>query len=169
MPIILITGAEVHFIKAEAYFRGIGVGMDKDQADIEYMNGINSSVEWWMPTAENSKLPLSGMTFPEMISIPEGLNASSVLMRYGSWNAPSEEEKLEFIYTQWLLDAFRQPWEAYALARRTGKTPREGLPIGHFRLPYPPSEVEYNGAKCAEAISRQGGDDFSNKIWWIPN
>ena len=50
MPIILITGAEMHFIMAEAWFRGIGVPMDKDQADIEYMNGINSSVE--LPLSE---------------------------------------------------------------------------------------------------------------------
>lgn len=169
MPIIFITGAEVHFLKAEAYFRGIGVAENKDQADIEYMNGVNSSVEWWMKVAENSKLPLSGMTFPEMIPIPDDLNASSVLMRYGSWNASTEEEKLEFIYTQWMLDAFRQPWEIYALVRRTGKTPREGAPIGHFRLPYPPSESEYNGANCAAAISAQGGDKPENKIWWIPN
>jgi len=169
MPIILITGAEVHFLKAEAYFRGIGVAVDKDMADNEYMNGVNSSVEWWMKVAENLKLPLSGMTFPEMISIPEGLNASSVLSHYGSWNAKTEEEKLEFIYTQWMLDAFRQPWEAYALARRTGKTPHEGQPISHFRLPYPPSEVEYNAANCAAAIAAQGGDSPGNKIWWIPN
>jgi len=168
MPIVLITGAEVHFIKAEAYFRGIGVAMDKDIADNEYMNGINASVEWWMKVAENSKLPLSGMTFPEMIPIPEHLNASSVLEHYGSWNAHSEEEKLEFIYTQWMLDAFRQPWEAYALARRTGKTPREGLPINHFRLPYPPSEAEYNSANCAQAISSQGGDQPGTRLWWIP-
>lgn len=169
MPIIIITGAEIHFIKAEAYFRGIGVGVDKDMADNEYMNGINASVEWWMGVAENSKLPLSGMTFPEMISIPENLNSSSVLSHYGSWMAQTEEEKLEFIYTQWMLDAFRQPWEAYALARRTGKTPREGAPLNHFRLPYPPSEVEYNSANCAAAIASQGGDNPENKLWWIPN
>jgi hypothetical protein len=168
MPIILFTGAETHFIKAEAYFRGIGVAVDKDMADVEYMNGVNSSVKWWMKTAEKSKLPLSGMTFPEMIPIPDGLNESSVLNRYGSWNATTEEEKLEYIYIQWMLDAFRQPSETYALARRTGKTPREGQPIAHFRLPYPPSEVEYNAENCAKAIARQGGDDFSNKIWWVP-
>jgi hypothetical protein len=166
MPIILFTGAEVHFIKAEAYFRGIGVAVNKELADIEYMNGVNSSVKWWMKTAGNSKLPLSGMTFPEMIPIPEALNESSVLVQYGSWNATSEEEKLEYIYLQWMLDAFRQPGDAYALARRTGKTPREGSPISHFRLPYPPSEVEYNAANCAEAVARQGGDDFGNRIWW---
>lgn len=168
MPIIIITGAEVHFIKAEAWFRGIGVGVDKDMADNEYMNGINASVEWWMSVAKNSKLPLSGMTFPEMIPIPEGLNASTVLNHYGSWMAKTEEEKLEFIYTQWMIDAFRQPWEAYALARRTGKTPREGSPIAHYRLPYPPSEVEYNSTNTAEAIARQGGDAPGNKIWWTP-
>lgn len=168
MPIILFTGAEVHFIKAEAYFRGIGVPVDKDQADIEYMNGINASVEWWMDVAKHSKLPVSGMTFPETVIIPPGLNASSVLSQYGSWNATTEEEKLEFIYTQWMLDAFRQPWEAYALARRTGKTPREGSPIAHYRLPYPPSEAEYNSSNYAQAVSRQGGDQPANKIWWIP-
>lgn len=169
MPIVLFTGAEIHFIRAEAYFRGIGVAVNKDIADNEYMNGINSSVGWWMKTAENSRLPLSGMTFPETIGIPKGLNASSVQIQYGSWNAKTEEEKLEFIYTQWMLDAFRQPWEAYALARRTGKTPHEGAAISHFRLPYPPSEVEYNSANCAQAISSQGGDGTNSKIWWIPN
>jgi hypothetical protein len=168
MPIILFTGAEVHFLKAEAYFRGIGVAVDKDLADIEYLNGISSSVEWWMKVAQNSKLPLSGMTFPEEIKIPDNLKSASVQVHYGSWNAATEEEKLEFIYTQWMLDAFRQPWEAYALARRTGKTPREGAPISHYRLPYPPSEVEYNSANCAAAVANQGGDQPGNKIWWIP-
>lgn len=168
MPIILISGAEVHFIMAEAYFRGIGVAVDKDLADIEYMNGINSSVEWWMGVAENSKLPSSGMTFPDMNPIPLNLNAASVLMVFGSWNATSEDEKLRYIYTQWWLDSFRQPFEAYCLARRTGLLPREGGPITHFRMPYPPSEVEYNAENCAEAIGRQGGDAPGVKLWWMP-
>lgn len=167
MPIIIYTGAETHFIMAEAYFRGIGVAIDKDMADIEYMNGINSSVDWWMEVAENSRLPNSHMAFPDMIPIPANLDASSVLVRFGSWNALTDEDLLRFIYTQWWLDAFRQPWEAYALARRTGMTPREGPPIDHYRLPYPPSEVEFNSANCAEAIARQGGDSPGNKIWWM--
>ncbi len=168
MPIIFYTGAETHFLRAEAYFRGIGVGIDKDMADIEYMTGITSSVEWWMIVAENSRLPSSHLAFPDMNPIPSGLDVSSVQLHFGSWNATSDEEILQFIYTQWWLDAFRQPWEAYALARRTGLTPREGAPIGHYRLPYPPSEVEFNAANCAEAIARQGGDATSVKIWWTP-
>jgi len=168
IPIIIITGAEIHFIRAEAYFRGIGVAEDKIEADIEYLNGLMASVNWWMLVAENSKLPSSGMSFPDMISIPENLNSVSVQNRFGPWNATTDEEKLLFFYTQWWLDAFRQPWEAYALARRTGLTPREGDPIAHYRLPYPPSEVEYNSANWAEAIASQGGDTPDYKIWWIP-
>jgi hypothetical protein len=103
-----------------------------------------------------------------MIDIPGDLDASSVLVRFGSWNAVTEEEKLQYIYTQWWLDAFRQPWEAYALARRTGMTPREGDPIQHFRLPYPPSEAIYNSDNWAQAVAEQGGESPDVKIWWIP-
>jgi hypothetical protein len=45
-------------------------------------------------------------------------------------------------------------------------TPREGDPINHFRMPYPPSEVLYNQTNCGNATSEQGGDSPQNKIWW---
>jgi len=167
MPIILMTGAEVHFILAEAYLRGIGVPVDPDQADIEYMNGINASVEWWMGLSERLRLPISGVRFGDKITIPGNLGSASVLMRFGSWNATSDEEKLAFIYTQRWIDAFRQPWEAYAEARRTGMTPREGGPIAHFRMPYPPSEIQYNSVNMNAAQQRQGGDDPTVKMWWM--
>ncbi len=168
MPIPIITGAEIHYIKAEAYLRGIGVAMDMMKAEIEYLNGINASVEWWMKVAEGLKLPLSGMSFPEMIQIPSSLSSSSVQMHFGFWNATSDDEKLQFIYTQRWLDAFRQPIEAYSLARRTLLTPHEGDPINHFRLPYPPSEAENNLKNYSEAVARQGGDTPDIKIWWMP-
>ncbi len=167
-PIILMTGAEVHFIKAEAYFRGIGVGMDRTSADIEYMNGINSSVEWWVNLSKRLRLPISGVTFDSKITIPSNLGAASVLGHFGSWNATTDEEKLQFIYTQRWLDAFRQPWEAYAEARRTGMTPHEGNAISHFRLPYPPSESQYNQEHMNSAIANQGGHNPQVKLWWIP-
>ncbi|OFY48395.1 MAG: hypothetical protein A2W85_00285 [Bacteroidetes bacterium GWF2_41_31] len=168
MPIPLITGAEIHFILAEAYFRGIGLPQDPDQGENEYMNGLNASVDWWMEVADKSKLPSSGMTFPVLIQIPSNLGQFSVQNAFGLWNVTTDEEKLAFIYTQRWLDAFRQPGEAYALARRTGMTPREGEPISHYRLPYPPSEVEYNTSNWADAVANQGGDTPETKLWWIP-
>ena len=170
MPIPIITGAEIHFILAEAYLRGIGLEYNPQQADIEYMNGINSSVEWWMEVSSNSSLPLSGLRFEDKVEIPSHLGASSVLGVFGSWNAETDEEKLEFIYTQRWLDAMMQPQEAYALARRTNKTPREGEAINHFRLPYPPSEQEFNSVNWLQAKDNQGGSDESDsKLWWVPN
>lgn len=169
MPIPIITGSEIHFILAEAYLRGIGLAQDPTQADIEYMNGINASVEWWTSVSDNSSLPLSGIRFVDKIEIPSHLGASSVLQVFGSWNATSDEEKLEYIYTQRWIDAMMQPQEAYALARRTGKTPREGDAIHHYRMPYPPSEQEFNSENWQRAIEKQGGDEPNIKIWWVPN
>lgn len=168
MPIPLITGAEVHYILAEAYFMGIGLPTDPELAEVEYLNGISASVDWWTGVADNSKLPLSGITFTEKVQIPPGLGVFSVQNAFGWWNASTDEEKLRFLYTQRWLDAFRQPWEAFSLTRRTNMTAREGDPIDYFRLPYPPSEVEYNSANCSEAIANQGGDSPTSKIWWIP-
>jgi hypothetical protein len=169
VPIPMITGAEVHFILSEAYFKGIGLPQDPDMADIEFMNGVNTSVQWWMEVAENSKLPTSGITFQDEVTIPSSLGPASVLMVFGWWNAQSDEEKLKFLYTQRWLDAFRQPWEAFALVRRTNMTPREGDPINYFRLPYPPSESEYNTENWSAALANQGGGDSPQyKIWWIP-
>jgi hypothetical protein len=93
---------------------------------------------------------------------------ASVLNHFGSWMATSDEQKLQFIYTQSWLDAFRQPWDAYALARRTNLLPREGAALNHFRMPYPPSEAQYNSANMNEAIARQGGDSPQTKLWWMP-
>jgi len=167
MPVILMTGAEVHFIKAEAYLRGIGVAMDKDLADIEYISGINSSIEWWLKQASQLKLPLSGVRFNDKITIPSQASVVGVLNHFGSWNATTDEEMLSFIYTQRWIDAFRQPWEAYAEARRTRLTPHEGEPIAHFRMPYPPSESQYNTENWNEAKANQGGENTDVKVWWI--
>lgn len=166
MPIIFMTGAEVHFILAEAYFRGIGVPADRSMADIEYMNGINASVDWWKKISRTLQLPLSALKFKDIVSIPQNLNAASVLNHFGTWIATTDEEFLALIYLQCWIDAFRQPWDAYALARRTGLTPRDGDPLNHFRLPYPPSEYQYNSTNCNAAIARQGGDSPETRIWW---
>lgn len=168
MPIILMTGAEVHFIKSEAYFRGIGVGMDQNLADNEYLSGISASVDWWQKTAENSRLPLSGARFNDLITVPEYLDAASVQNAFGWWNAETDEQKLKFLYTQRWLDAFRQPAEAYSLARRVSLLPREGNPLNHFRLPYPNSENQFNTTAWSNARARQGGDSPEVKVWWMP-
>ncbi|MCB2220845.1 MAG: SusD/RagB family nutrient-binding outer membrane lipoprotein [Bacteroidetes bacterium] len=157
VPEVLITGAEVHYLKAEAFMRGIGVGVDEQQADLEYFQGARASVSFWKNVMNGSEI---------WINIDPGINNTN------DFTIPNliymTEDKLSLLYAQRWLDAFRQPWEAYALARRTKATPREGDPIDHFRLPYPPSEIENNPVNTSTAISRQGGDEPMVKLWWIP-
>lgn len=159
IPELLITGAEVHFIIAEAYLRGIGVAIDETHASNEFMSGIMSSVDLWKQIVEECDIW-------EHNDIPSNLGNVNVVNQFGFWNATTIEEKLELLYTQRMIDAFRQPNEAYSLARRTMMTPREGDPINHFRLPYPPSESQFNPLNYQEAVTRMGGDFTSTRIWW---
>ncbi|MCF8368027.1 MAG: SusD/RagB family nutrient-binding outer membrane lipoprotein [Bacteroidales bacterium] len=157
IPEVLMTGAEVHYIKAEAYMRGIGVAADPTKADLEYFAGARASVEFWTDV---------------MASTESWENIDPLFINTSAFNVANliffTEDKLALIYAQRWLDAFRQPGEAFALTRRTGMTPREGDPINYFRLPYPPSEKDYNTENCLSAIGNQGGDDSSTKLWWIP-
>ena len=160
IPEIMMTAAEVHFLKAEAYLRGLGVAADEGEADGEYTLGVVASIQTWQTIMDNSEI---------------WTNASPILSQgeiFGVVNHPrlsifTSENKLELIYAQRWLDAFRQPWEAYALARRTGMTPHEGDPISHFRFPYPPSEVENNPENWAAQLSKMGDDSPAVKVWWM--
>ena len=79
----------------------------------------------------------------------------------------TSNDKLGYIYAQRWMDAFRQPWEAYALLRRTQATPREGDIPEYYRFVYPASEIENNAENWAEQVSRMGEDSEKVKLWWM--
>ena len=54
IPELLMTEAEVHFLKAEAYARGLGVGQSVSTAETEYKAGITSSVNFWFNIANST-------------------------------------------------------------------------------------------------------------------
>jgi hypothetical protein len=160
VPEILMTSAEVNFMKAEIYLRGLGVGVDEGEAKAIYTTGVVSSLKFWQdimvntPIWENKPPILTGNDFFAVT------NHSSIII----FGAPN---KLELIYTQRWLDAFRQPWEAYALLRRTGATPRENPIPAHYRFNYPPSEVENNPDSWTDQVAKMGGDEVNVKMWWM--
>jgi hypothetical protein len=83
------------------------------------------------------------------------------------FSAP-EEEQIKMIYAQRWMDAFRQPAEAFALARRTMATPRTGQPLNHFRFNYPNSETINNATNWSEQVATMGGSDSQQvKVWWM--
>ena len=185
VPQIMISPAEVCFIKAEMIVKGIvpgGLGMAVEEL---LRNGIKNSYYMWL------QLPIYGTDatykyiYPELQTILDGGDiwslsdsyASQVMneMMYLNYDFMYDETAyLEFIYQQRWLDLFRQPNEAWNLARRTkdsgATTPTT---INHqklvtYRLPYPQSEVTYNYDNYHEQVKKMShGDTRETKVWWM--
>lgn len=163
VPDVLISGAEVLFLRAEAYHRGIGVSKDIGMATISFLDAINFSLNFWENTMQKSKLP-SGVTFQTNITVPSTVNFFSVQQNIEFFTA-SEQDQLKEIYRQQWIEFFRQPQEAFALSRRTGLTPHIGPPATINKFPIPPSEVSNNLTNWLNSYAN--GDDLTQKVWWM--
>lgn len=167
-PEIFITPAEVHFLKAEVYARGIaGIGQNNTLAQTEYEAGVKASLTFWKSMAFNSSVwivskPTSAT--PTTTEISDVLTNSKV-----AWN---NANGLNLIYAQEWIDLFRQPWVAWTLMRRTGNaTPQDtNNPAGYKqnygtlqRYQYPTDEQQLNTENWKAATG--GSDLTSTKIW----
>ena len=163
MPDVLMTGAEVLFLRAEAYLRGIGVAQDASQAGIDFLNGIQFSLDFWQYVMNNSRLP-DGTPFGTNITIPSGVSFISLQnnLDYLTTGQLTQAE----LYEQCWIDLFRQPQEAFALSRRTGMTPHEGNASQVYRFPIPPTEVAFNEFNWLQAVGSTG-DNLNRKVWWM--
>jgi len=164
IPEILISGAEVHFLKAEAYQRGIGVAQSDGNADNEFLSGLQASYYFWDDRMSDAQLPNGTGTFYDVVTVPSSLDLTKLQIKVDLWNFTTQEEKINMIYAQRMIDLFWQPAEAFALAR-TGRTPREGSALAFFRFPIPTSEVNYNYQNWNNAYG--GSDASSLKVWWM--
>lgn len=161
IPELILTAAEVNFIKAEVYLRGLGVPMNEATASNEYTLGLVNSMRFWQNIMANTTI---------WTNAPELLNEGDF---FAVANRPelsifTSDDKLNLIYTQRWMDNFRQPWEAFALGRRTGwATPREGEAPTFNRFSYPPSEAINNPENWADQVAKMGEDSEQVKIWWM--
>jgi hypothetical protein len=162
IPEILMTAAEINFIKAEIYLRGIGVAENVPFAENEYSSGVSTSFKFWQNIMVNTGI---------WANKPPILSTSEIFIRLNhdriSIFNPSND-KMQLIYTHRWIDAFRQPWEAFSLLRRTNATPRVGAPNDFYRFVYPPSEAEKNPENWQNQVDVMGGDLSDVKIWWMP-
>lgn len=160
IPELILTPAEGFFIKAEAYARGLGVAQDEATAGEIYTEGVVASITMWQNIVVNTEIWENPPTILSVTDIFGVVNHPRI-------SAFSNDNVLELIYAQRWLDAFRQPWEAFALARRTQQTPREGDFPAYYRNTYPPSEAENNPDQWAEQAAKMGGDAVDVKVWWM--
>ncbi|MFT5166868.1 MAG: hypothetical protein ACI8P3_002100 [Saprospiraceae bacterium] len=161
IPEVILTAAEVGFIKAEAYIRGLGVAMDVGAAEGEYTISVAASLTFWQSMVTGSSIwdnapPI--LDFTAIQAIANGHPKISIFLN---------DNKLELIYTQRWIDQFRQPWEAFSLLRRTNQTPRTGDAPEYYRFAYPPSEAQNNPDNWSAQVSRMGEDSPAVKVWWM--
>jgi hypothetical protein len=144
-PAYLMSYAELEFLIAEAAKRGLISGGD-DKAAESYENGVRASM-----TAN-------------------GVSVSAV-DDYLDGRPYASNSALTLIHTEKWIALFGQGIEAWTEWRRTGipaLAPAIEGAINQIpsRYQYPPTEQALNPANYAAAVSAQGADLLTTKVWW---
>lgn len=171
-PSVLLSHAEVELILAEAALKG-WISTD---ARSHYEGGVSSSILFWNSVLADLKLRLPES---EQVGLPEvnitEEQISSYLQNVGVAFNPANA--LERIITQKWLANINQGFEPYADYRRTGFPRLNPIPntdglseTGGSDLPrrvrYPAEEASLNANELQAAISRQGPDVPTTRVWW---
>ncbi|WP_207513945.1 SusD/RagB family nutrient-binding outer membrane lipoprotein [Longitalea luteola] len=156
-PVFLVTAAQTNLLLAEARFRGwINTGTVAQY----FSDGI--------------KAHMDQMAFYDVNSAVSATDRDA----YITANPVTAGNELKQINTQYWIASFLNGPEAFANFRRSGYpelTPNPygqpnnpDVPNGTFirRLTYPTSELSVNTENVNEAISRQGPDRLSTRVWW---
>ncbi|UTA67661.1 SusD/RagB family nutrient-binding outer membrane lipoprotein [Emticicia sp. 21SJ11W-3] len=170
IPELILTAAQVRFIKAEIYNRGMGVAANAATAKAEYEAGIKASVNMWKGIAFKS--PVWTVAKPSSATATDA-EISTLLSSPVVAYAADQATALKQIYAQLWIDQFRQPFDAWTLKRRTGdKTPVSASNTQYYtgnfgtyqRFVYPDDEITYNADNFKAAA---GGTNLNSTKLWI--
>jgi hypothetical protein len=156
-PVFFVTAAQTNLLLAEARFRG---WITAGTAAQYFSDGIKAHMD-------------------QMATFDAGCAVSAAARdTYVAANPLGAGTELQQINTQYWIASFLNGPEAFANFRRSGfpaLTPNPygqpnnpDVPNGTFirRLTYPTTELSVNTANVNEAITRQGADKLSTRIWW---
>lgn len=145
---VMMTYAEVEFIKSELALKGFNTGRTAKQ---HYEAAITASMNQWAVTMPTGYLTQPGVVYNETGTI---------------------EEQLERIMLQKYYAFFFVDYQAWFEKRRTGYPllPRgAGIPAENkfpSRVPYPTYIQSLNPENLAAAQAAMGGDNSNSKVWW---
>ncbi|MBZ4189696.1 SusD/RagB family nutrient-binding outer membrane lipoprotein [Niabella beijingensis] len=168
LPYIIISGADVHLLKAEIYARGMGVSADFGKANQEYRAGLTASVNFWYTYVKTT----TGGIWPSSKPVLAAAAISNFLAHPKvALKAGDNVGNLRKIITQaWLAALWEQP-EAWAIVRRTGLTPKDAVyaPQVFNKLPYPNDEEVNNRDNWMKVTNGETPDaQATKKVYWMP-
>jgi hypothetical protein len=156
-PVFFVTASQTNLLLAEARFKG---WISTSTAAQYFSDGIKAHMDQMA-------------TFDVGCTVPAGARDT-----YIAANPLGTGTELQQINTQYWIASFLNGPEAFANFRRSGfpvLTPNPygqpnnpDVPNGTFirRITYPTSELSVNSENVNAAITRQGPDKMSTKIWW---
>lgn len=145
LKIVLLSYAEVEFIKAEMAQRGL----ISSAAKMHYEAGIRASVEQWGIKADEAY-------YTSFFSQPGVV-----------YNGTLERIMLQKYYGLFFCDY--QMWYEYrrtsfpALPKNDGMLNNKVMPV---RFKYPEVVQQINSKNYKAAVASMGGDDINTKVWW---
>ncbi|TAN21705.1 MAG: SusD/RagB family nutrient-binding outer membrane lipoprotein [Chitinophagaceae bacterium] len=181
-PYIIMTAAEVYFLRAEGALRGWNMGGAPEDL---YNKGIETSFGQWGVGSAAGAYISDDTSMPANYvdpSVPANSINRMTTIPIAWMNNATQEQNLEQIITQeWVADFPDGPlaWDLY---RRTGY-PKLFPTANNFsggtvntaiqirRLPYPPNEYENNNAAVTNAVNNLlgGPDNGGTRVWWDVN
>lgn len=179
---ILMTAAEVYFLRSEAALRGWA--HTGGSAQSLYEKGVETSFSQWGVTAGLSTYLNDNTRKASAYVDPFNAknNAESPSSLTIKWNdGATNEEKLERIITQKWLAIFPEGQEAWSEFRRTGYPRLFPVVVNNSgglidskiqirRLPFPQNEYNTNAVEVQNAISLlDGPDNGGTRLWWDVN
>ena len=176
-PAILMTAAEMWFLRAEAALRGY----TNENAKTCYENGVTTSFLQWDCTGASEYLASdkTASDYKDVVSKGAvGKDMEALITVSPKWDeSASNEIKLEKIITQKWLACWPESYEAWAEQRRTGY-PRLfkvqsnaskdiDTNIMIRRLPFSTDAAKNDPNQYAELCGKLGGADTgATRLWW---
>ena len=175
-PELIMTGAEVWFLKAEAALRGWNGAGD---AQTDYVTGIQTSMQQNGVSGASYINDATSTPAPYVDFLNTADNSPALSTITIKWDpAASNEVQLERIITQKWLAMFPEGQEAWTEFRRTGYPKLFPVVVNNSggtidtkiqvrRLAYPESEATVNPAAEKAGILLLGGpDNGGTRLWW---
>lgn len=171
---ILMTAAEVWFLRAEAALRGWST---ENVADC-YATGVRTSFSQWNALDVSEYLESDALPKDFIDALEPAYNIAAVSFITPSWNeSASAEEKLERIITQKWIAIYPEGCEAWAEYRRTGyprlfpvlvnDSRNIDTALGPRRLNFSVGIRTANPEQYNALVTDLGGaDNCATRLWW---
>lgn len=172
---ILMTSAEVWFLRAEAALRGLST----ETVSYCYRMGVETSFEQWEAKGVQAYLESEAKPADYIDAFDKSYNGKAASTITPKWNEEAPmEEKLERIITQKWIACYPEGCEPWAEQRRTGYPKllqvlknNSGGAISTTdmirRMPFPQDLKSSNPTQYGQLSSALGGADTGGtRLWW---